>query len=56
MARKRQNDNLPTFDELLIPTIKGLIILGGSGTIDEINEAVFQIEDLSEETDRKSVV
>jgi restriction system protein len=50
MARKKHNDILPTFDELIIPTIKGLIKLGGSGTIDEINETVYQIAKLSEET------
>ena len=49
MAHKRQNDNLPTFDELIIPTIKALKHLGGSGTIEEINETVYQIAQLSEE-------
>jgi restriction system protein len=50
MARKRQNDNLPTFDELIIPTLKALKKLGGSGTIEEINENVYEIAKISEET------
>jgi restriction system protein len=50
MARKRQNSNFPTFDELIIPTLKALIELGGSGTIEEINSKVYEIEELSDET------
>jgi restriction system protein len=44
MARKKQNSNFPTFDELIIPTLKALIELGGSGTIEEINTKVYEIE------------
>jgi len=43
MARKKQPSNLPTFDELIIPTVKALIALGGSGTIEEINTKVYEI-------------
>jgi restriction system protein len=50
MARKRQHNNLPTFDELIIPSLKALKKLGGSGTIDEINEKVYEIANISEET------
>ncbi len=50
MARKRQHDNLPTFDELIVPTLKALIDLGGSGTIEEINERVYQIANIPKET------
>lgn len=50
MARKRQHDNLPTFDELIVPTLKALIDLGGSGTIEEINEKIYQIANIPEET------
>lgn len=46
---KRKYDNIPTYDELIIPTIKALKQLGGSGTIEEINENVYQIAYLSEE-------
>ncbi len=49
MARKKQKDGLPTFDEFLIPVIQALKELGGSGTNDEINERVFQIAKISEE-------
>jgi restriction system protein len=49
MARKKQHDNLPTFDELLIPTLKALKQLGGSGSIEEIIEKVYEIAKISEE-------
>lgn len=50
MARKKQYDSLPTFDELIIPTLKAMEKLGGSGTIEEINENVYQIANISEDT------
>lgn len=50
MARKRQNSGFPTFDELIIPTVDALINLGGSGTIEEINNKVYEIAALSEGT------
>ena len=43
MARKKQNSNLPSFDELIVPTVKALIDLGGSGTVEEINTKVYEI-------------
>lgn len=49
MAKKKQNTNFPSFDELIIPTVKALIELGGSGTIEEINNKVYEIADLSDE-------
>jgi restriction system protein len=49
MARRRQHDNLPTFDELIIPTLKALIKLGGSGNIEEINEIAYEIANISED-------
>lgn len=49
MARKRQYNNLPTFDELIVPTLKALQQLGGSGTIEEINENVYAIARISED-------
>lgn len=49
MAKKRQYSNLPTFDKLIIPTLKALKKLGGSGTIEEISENVYQIANISEE-------
>lgn len=50
MGRKRIHDNLPTYDEMLIPTLEALKQLGGSGSIDEINEKVYDIEKYDEET------
>ncbi|HHT9129632.1 MAG TPA: restriction endonuclease [Candidatus Brocadiaceae bacterium] len=49
MARKRQHNSLPTFKELIVPTIKALLALGGSGTIEEINERVYRVANISEE-------
>jgi restriction system protein len=50
MARRKTNEDLPTFDKLLIPTLEALKTLGGSGTIEEINEKVYGIAKISEET------
>ena len=49
MVRKKQISNLPTFDELLVPTVKALIELGGSGTIEEINSKVYEIANLTDD-------
>ncbi|TCD04437.1 restriction endonuclease [Pedobacter frigidisoli] len=49
MARKKLNSKIPSFDELIIPTVKALIKLGGSGTVDEINTNVYEIAHISEE-------
>jgi len=50
MARKRINNDVPTFDELLVPTIKALHELGGSGSIEEINSKVYVLAEISDET------
>lgn len=49
MARKKLESNLPTYDELIIPTVKALIELGGSGSIEEINRKVYEITSLTDE-------
>jgi len=49
MARRKLNEKLPTFDELFVPILKALKKLGGSGTINEINDVVYQIESFPEE-------
>ncbi|HEX8636891.1 MAG TPA: restriction endonuclease [Pyrinomonadaceae bacterium] len=50
MSRKRKDaERVPSYDKLLIPVISALIELGGSGTIEEINERVYGLEDLSED-------
>lgn len=40
---------IPTFDKLMNPVIQALKQLGGSGTIEEINNRVFEIAGLSDE-------
>ena len=49
MGRKKQISNLPSFDELIVPTVKALIELGGSGTVEEINTKVYEIAKLSDD-------
>lgn len=50
MARKRKGaEQVPSYDSLLIPVIKALFILGGSGTIEEINEKVYELQNFSED-------
>jgi len=50
MARKRRDaEQVPSFDKLMIPVLNALINLGGSGTIEEINEKVYELENFSEE-------
>jgi len=48
MARKKLNSNLPSYDELIIPTVKALIELGGSGSLEEINTKVYEIAKLTD--------
>lgn len=49
MARKKANFDIPTYDELLIPTIKALQELGGSGSIEEINNKVYIIAEIPDD-------
>ena len=49
MGRKKQISNLPSFDELIVPTVKALIELGGSGTVEEINTKVYEIAKLPDD-------
>ncbi len=50
MARKRKGaEQVPSYDKLMIPVLNALIALGGSGTIEEINEKVYEIENFSED-------
>ena len=50
MARKRKDaEQVPSYDKLMIPVLNALVSLGGSGTIEEINEKVYELEDFSEE-------
>lgn len=49
MARRKKDSILPSFDELIIPTLKALVSLGGSGSIDEINPKVYEIANISDD-------
>ncbi|WKN43589.1 restriction endonuclease [Tunicatimonas pelagia] len=49
MSRKNTGDKLPSYDQLMIPLVEGLKKLGGSGTIEELNEKVYAIIDLPDE-------
>lgn len=50
MARKRKDaERVPSYDKLMIPVLNALVGLGGSGTIEEINEKVYELEKFSEE-------
>lgn len=49
MVKQKFNNNLPTHEELIIPTLKALKSLGGSGTNQEINQKVYEIEEFSED-------
>ena len=49
MARKRKEfQEVPSYDKLMIPVLNALINLGGSGTIEEINEKVYELENFQE--------
>jgi len=49
MGRKKIHDKVPTHDEMMIPTLEALKLLGGSGSIDEINEKVYEVAGYDEE-------
>ena len=49
MGRKKSNGNIPSYDELIIPTVKAIIQLGGSGSLEEINNKVYEIVKLKDE-------
>lgn len=48
MSRKKKND-LPTYIEMMKPVLEALKELGGSGSIEEINEKVYKICNFSNE-------
>lgn len=49
MGRKKKQNNLPTYDQFMIPLVQGLKELGGSGTIEELNEKVYEILNLPDD-------
>lgn len=46
MNKKKE---VPQYNKLMIPVLKALVLLGGSGTIDEINEKVYELESISDD-------
>ena len=49
MGRKKIFDKVPTHDKMMIPTLEALKLLGGSGSIDEINEKVYEVTEYDDE-------
>ncbi len=49
LDRNSANDRVPTFDELMLPLLRALHELGGSGSVDEIHEKVVDQLELPEE-------
>ena len=49
MGRTRINKDLPTYDELITPVLFALKDLGGSATIDELNEKVYELTKLTDD-------
>lgn len=49
MGRKKIFDKVPTHDKMMIPTLEALKLLGGSGSIDEINEKVYEVAGYDDE-------
>lgn len=49
MGRTRINKDLPTYDELITPVLYALKDLGGSATIDELNEKVYELTKLPDD-------
>lgn len=48
MAKRKIYDKVPQYDKMLIPTLEALKLLGGSGSIDEINEKVYKVAELDD--------
>lgn len=48
MSKRKQKNDMPTFDKLIVPTAAALVQLGGSGTVDEINTKVYEIANISD--------
>jgi hypothetical protein len=49
MARSRQSSPIPSFDQLMMPTVQALRLLGGSASIEELNQKVIEVLGLPEE-------
>ncbi len=49
MAKKRKYSNVPVYTDFYLPLLKALKQLGGSGSIQEINEIVYELFNFSDE-------
>lgn len=49
MAKKRKYSNVPVYTDFYLPLLKALKQLGGSGSIQEINEIIYEQFDFSDE-------
>jgi restriction system protein len=49
MARRIIEENVPGYEQLIIPTLRAMVALGGSGTIQEINEVASDIAGIDED-------
>lgn len=48
MGRKKTDSNIPSYSELIVPTVDALIALGGSGTVEEINTKAYEVAKITE--------
>ena len=46
---KRSSSEIPTFDQMIIPTVRALRELGGSAGVEELGERIAQLMKLSDE-------
>ena len=49
MEEEKKQNRLPSYEQFMIPLIRGLKELGGSGSIEELNEKVYEILNLPDE-------
>jgi restriction system protein len=49
MNKKITNGIVPNYEKLIYPTLKAIIALGGSGSIDEIEEKIIELEKYTQE-------
>lgn len=49
MKKNKIKGKVPPYHEMLIPTLEALKLLGGSGSIAEINEKVYKVADFDDE-------
>jgi len=47
-GKPRANDPLPRYEQLIGPTLRAIIHIGGSGTVQEIDDAVIDLQGFTE--------